>query len=107
MGNCGSPIRTPKGWLLLTHAVGAMRKYVLSLSLLDLDDPGKVIASLDQPLLAPTAEEREGYVPNVLYTCGMLLHNGQLVIPYAMSDSAISFATVELEEVLAEMMKDK
>jgi predicted GH43/DUF377 family glycosyl hydrolase len=107
MGNCGSPIRTPKGWLLLTHAVGAMRKYVLSLSLLDLNDPGKVIASLDQPLLSPNAEEREGYVPNVLYTCGMLLHNGRLVIPYAMSDSAISFATVELEEVLFEMMNDK
>jgi predicted GH43/DUF377 family glycosyl hydrolase len=107
MGNCGSPIRTPEGWLLLTHAVGAMRKYVLSLSLLDLDDPGKVIASLDQPLLAPNAEEREGYVPNVLYTCGMLLHNGQLVIPYAMSDSAIGFATVGLGEVLAEMMNDK
>ncbi|MCC6727362.1 MAG: glycoside hydrolase family 130 protein [Saprospiraceae bacterium] len=107
MGNCGSPIRTPKGWLLLTHAVGAMRKYVLSLSLLDLNDPSKVIASLDQPLLTPTTEEREGYVPNVLYTCGMLLHNGRLVIPYAMSDSAISFATAELDEVLFEMMNDK
>jgi predicted GH43/DUF377 family glycosyl hydrolase len=107
MGNCGSPVKTPQGWLLLTHAVGAMRKYVLSLSLLDLENPERVIASLEQPLLSPNDEEREGYVPNVLYTCGMLLQNGRLVIPYAMSDSAISFATVGVGEVLAEMMNDK
>jgi predicted GH43/DUF377 family glycosyl hydrolase len=107
MGNCGSPIETPKGWLLLTHAVGAMRKYVLSLTLLDLENPERVISSLEHPLLSPNEEEREGYVPNVLYTCGMMLHNGQLVIPYAMSDNAISFATVELVDVLFEMMNDK
>lgn len=105
MGNCGSPIKTPHGWLLLTHAVGPMRKYVLSLTLLDLDHPEKVIASLDQPLLHPDAEEREGYVPNVLYTCGMLRHGDDLVIPYAMSDSAIGFATVKLEEVWKVMLK--
>ena len=103
MGNCGSPLRTPAGWLLLTHAVGAMRRYVLSLSLLDLEDPGRVLASLDRPLLGPDESEREGYVPNVLYTCGMLHHRGRLVIPYAMSDSAIGFATVGLAAVLEEL----
>lgn len=101
MGNCGSPVKTPKGWLLLTHAVGPMRKYVLSISLLDLEEPWKVLASLEQPLLEPNEEEREGYVPNVLYTCGMLEHRGRLLIPYAMSDRAISFATVETAQVLA------
>jgi len=105
MGNCGSPIKTPHGWLLLTHAVGPMRKYVLSLSLLDLHHPEKVIATLDAPLLQPDAGERDGYVPNVLYTCGMLLHGDDLVIPYAMSDSAIGFATVELEDVFAHLLK--
>lgn len=103
MGNCGSPVRTPQGWLLLTHAVGPMRRYVLAASLLDLDDPQRVIASTPLPLLAPNEEEREGYVPNVLYSCGMLLHGEKLVIPYAMSDSSISFATVTLSELLASM----
>lgn len=105
MGNCGSPIKTPHGWLLLTHAVGPMRKYVLSLTLLDLDHPEKVIATLDEPLLHPDAEEREGYVPNVLYTCGILAHGNELVIPYAMSDSAIGFATVDLGDVWKVMLK--
>jgi predicted GH43/DUF377 family glycosyl hydrolase len=100
MGNCGSPVKTSHGWLLLTHAVGPMRKYVLSMSLLDLHHPERVIASLEHPLLSPLEEEREGYVPNVLYTCGMLEHCGQLIIPYAMSDSAIGFARVEVETVL-------
>lgn len=107
MGNCGSPVKTPHGWLLLTHAVGPMRKYVLSLTLLDLENPERVIASLDQPLLTPNEEERDGYVPNVLYTCGMLLHHELLVIPYAMSDSAIGFATVELRDVLAVLKSDE
>jgi predicted GH43/DUF377 family glycosyl hydrolase len=97
MGNCGSPVKTPQGWLLLTHAVGPLRQYVLSLSLLDLEQPEKVLASLEEPLLRPNAEEREGYVPNVLYTCGMIEHAGKLIIPYAMSDSAISFAVVGVE----------
>jgi predicted GH43/DUF377 family glycosyl hydrolase len=100
MGNCGSPVKTPHGWLLLTHAVGPMRKYVLSLTLLDLHQPEKVLASLEQPLLSPNAEEREGYVPNVLYTCGMIQHEANLIIPYAMSDSAISFAIVEVEAAI-------
>ncbi len=105
IGNCGSPLKTEEGWLLLTHAVGPMRKYVLSLTLLDLDHPVKVISSLNQPLLSPNAEEREGYVPNVLYTCGMMEHHGKLIIPYAMSDSAISFATADVKEVLHELKK--
>lgn len=104
MGNCGSPVKTPHGWLLLTHAVGPMRKYVLSMSLLDLHHPERVIASLEQPLLSPSEEEREGYVPNVLYTCGMLEYQGQLIIPYAMSDSAIGFAWVGMEAVLKALL---
>jgi predicted GH43/DUF377 family glycosyl hydrolase len=103
MGNCGSPVRTPQGWLLLTHAVGPMRRYVLAATLLDLDDPQRVIASTPLPLLMPNEEEREGYVPNVLYSCGMLLHGEKLVIPYAMSDSSVSFATVTLSELLASL----
>ncbi|GLR17134.1 glycoside hydrolase family 130 protein [Portibacter lacus] len=105
IGNNGSPIETEAGWLLLTHGVGPMRKYTLSMSLLDLEDPSKVIASLDQPLLSPNEEEREGYVPNVLYTCGMIVHAGTLFIPYAMSDSAISFAKVSIQDVLNELTK--
>jgi predicted GH43/DUF377 family glycosyl hydrolase len=107
MGNCGSPVKTPQGWLLLTHAVGPMRKYVISASLLDLDHPEIVLASLDHPLLSPNAEEREGYVPNVLYTCGMLEHNGNLIIPYAMSDSAVSFAVVERAALLQELVANQ
>ena len=105
MGNCGSPLKTAHGWLLLTHAVGPMRKYVLSCSLLDLENPSKVIASLDLPLMSPNAEEREGYVPNVLYTCGMMRHGEFLVIPYAMSDSAVGFAVVEMNSLLEEILK--
>ncbi len=105
MGNCGSPVKTPAGWLLLTHAVGPMRKYVLSFTLLDLQQPEKVLASLEQPLLSPNTEEREGYVPNVLYTCGLLRHGKYLIIPYAMSDSAVSFARVETDVVLRELAR--
>ncbi len=104
MGNCGSPVKTDKGWLLLTHAVGPMRKYVLSFTLLELEHPERVIASLDQPFMSTNEEEREGYVPNVLYTCGLLEHQGQLVIPYAMSDSSISIALVRTKEVLKELL---
>lgn len=107
MGNCGSPVKTPQGWLLLTHAVGPMRKYVLSLTLLSLEDPSIVLASLGQPLLSPNEEEREGYVPNVLYTCGMMQHRENLIIPYAMSDSSISFAVVETEEVIKALLTSK
>src|ERR1043166_2108384 len=103
MGNCGSPIETEAGWLVLSHGVGAMRKYCIGASLLDLKDPGRVIGRLREPLLAPNEDEREGYVPNVVYTCGALLHHGVVVIPYAMSDSATTFATVSLDKLLRAM----
>jgi predicted GH43/DUF377 family glycosyl hydrolase len=103
LGNCGSPIETEAGWLVLSHGVGAMRKYCLGAFLLDLNDPTRVIARLREPLLCPNEAEREGYVPNVIYTCGALLHGSELIIPYAMSDSATSFATVPLAELLAAM----
>ena len=103
MGNCGSPIETEAGWLVLSHGVGAMRKYCLGAFLLDLNDPSRVIGRLREPLLSPNEAEREGYVPNVVYTCGALLQGRELIIPYAMSDSATSFATVPLDELLAAM----
>jgi predicted GH43/DUF377 family glycosyl hydrolase len=103
LGNCGSPIETEAGWLVLSHGVGAMRKYCLGAFLLDLKDPTRVIGRLREPLLCPNEAEREGYVPNVVYTCGALLHGRELIIPYAMSDSAASFATVSLDELLAAM----
>ena len=104
IGNCGSPIETDAGWLVLSHGVGPVRKYCIGAFLLDKDDPSKVIGRLREPLLKPNEEEREGYVPNVVYTCGALLHNGQLIIPYGMADSATRFATVPLSEVLAAMV---
>jgi predicted GH43/DUF377 family glycosyl hydrolase len=103
IGNCGSPIETEAGWLVLSHGVGAMRKYCIGAFLLALDDPTKVIGRLREPLLSPNEAEREGYVPNVVYTCGALLHGRELIIPYAMSDSATSFGTVSLDKLLAAM----
>jgi predicted GH43/DUF377 family glycosyl hydrolase len=103
MGNCGSPIETERGWLVLSHGVGAMRKYCLGAFLLDLNDPTRVIGRLREPLLSPNEAEREGYVPNVVYTCGALIHRGELVIPYAMSDSTTSFATVDVAQLLDAM----
>jgi predicted GH43/DUF377 family glycosyl hydrolase len=103
LGNCGSPIETEAGWLVLSHGVGPMRKYCLGAFLLDRNDPGKVIGRLRAPLLSPNELEREGYVPNVVYTCGALVHRGVLILPYAMSDSATSFATVPLAGLLAAM----
>ncbi|HEU6448471.1 MAG TPA: glycoside hydrolase family 130 protein [Verrucomicrobiae bacterium] len=103
MGNCGSPIETEAGWLVLSHGVGAMRRYCLGAFLLDLNDPTRVIGRLREPLLSPNESEREGYVPNVVYSCGSLLHGRELIIPYAMSDSATSFASVHLDELLAAM----
>lgn len=105
IGNCGSPLETPKGWLLLTHGVGPMRKYCIGAMLLDLDDPLTVIGSLREPLIAPTAEERDGYVPNVVYTCGAMIHDGYLYIPYAISDKAASMAYVSLEELLKRLVR--
>jgi predicted GH43/DUF377 family glycosyl hydrolase len=106
LGNCGSPIETKAGWILLTHGVGPMRQYCIGAALLDRDDPSHVVGRLREPLLVPRAEEREGYVPNVLYSCGSMVHNDLLVIPYAMADVAISFATVPLPELLARLQQD-
>ena len=103
LGTCGSPIETEAGWLVISHGVGPMRKYCIGAFLLDRDDPTRVIGRLREPLLKPNKNEREGYVPNVVYSCGSLLHGGQLIIPYGMSDSATTFATVSLDEVLAAM----
>jgi len=106
LGNSGSPVKTIHGWLLLTHAVGPLRKYVLSATLLDLNNPEKVLATLPHPLLSPNEEEREGYVPNVVYTCGFLQHGNKLIIPYAISDSATSFATVDIHLLLEKLLKN-
>jgi predicted GH43/DUF377 family glycosyl hydrolase len=103
LGNCGSPIETEAGWLVLTHGVGPVRKYSMGAFLLDLEDPTRVIGRLHQPLLAPNENEREGYVPNVVYSCGAVIHEGQLVIPYAMSDYASTFATVSVNQLLEKM----
>ncbi|MFQ5769615.1 MAG: glycoside hydrolase family 130 protein, partial [bacterium] len=103
LGNCGSPIETEAGWIVLTHGVGPMRKYAIGAILLDLDDPSRVIGRLREPLLSPNENEREGYVPNVVYSCGGLIHCNELIIPYAMSDYASSFASVNLDELLNEL----
>ncbi|WP_234733275.1 glycoside hydrolase family 130 protein [Tellurirhabdus bombi] len=103
LGNCGSPLETEAGWLVLSHGVGPMRKYAIGVFLLDLNDPSKVIGRLKEPLLSPDENEREGYVPNVVYSCGGLINNNDLIIPYAMSDYASSFATVNLKDLLAEL----
>jgi predicted GH43/DUF377 family glycosyl hydrolase len=103
LGNCGSPLKTERGWLLLTHGVGAMRTYVISAILLDLHDPSRIIGRLDKPLIEADESEREGYVPNVVYTCGLMRHGDLLIIPYAVSDSATGFATIALDDILNEM----
>ncbi len=105
LGNCGSPIETEAGWLVLTHGVGPMRRYAMGAFLLDLEDPARLIGRLAMPLLEPDANEREGYVPNVVYSCGGLVHGRDLVIPYAMSDYASTFATVPLDDVLNAMTR--
>jgi predicted GH43/DUF377 family glycosyl hydrolase len=106
LGNCGSPIETEAGWLVLSHGVGPMRQYCIGAFLLDRVDPGKVIGRLREPLLKPNQSEREGYVPNVVYTCGALLHKGKLIIPYGLADHATGFATVPVDEVLAAMQPE-
>jgi predicted GH43/DUF377 family glycosyl hydrolase len=101
IGNCGSPVETDEGWLLLTHGVGPMRQYCIGAALLDLDEPWRVIGRTREPLIAPVGEERVGYVPNVVYTCGAMVNNDHLIIPYAASDTLTTFATVSLPELLA------
>jgi predicted GH43/DUF377 family glycosyl hydrolase len=103
LGNCGSPIETEAGWLVITHGVGPMRQYAIGAILLDIDDPAKVIARLRQPLIEPGPEEREGYVPNVVYSCGGLVHDGHLVLPYGVADRAVRIATVDLAELIGAM----
>jgi len=100
IGNCGSPLETPEGWLLLTHGVGPMRTYCIGAMLLDLNDPLKVLGCLDEPLITPTERERDGYVPNVAYSCGAMIHNGNLYLPFATSDMITRFAIVSLEALL-------
>ncbi len=103
IGNCGSPIETDAGWLVLSHGVGPVRKYCIGAFLLDRDDPSRVIGRLKRPLISPSPREREGYVPNVVYTCGALLHEGKLIIPFGLADYATGFAMAEVAEVLAAM----
>src|SRR5476651_1543596 len=106
IGNCGSPIETEHGWIVITHGVGPMRRYVLGASLLKLDDPTVEIGRLIEPLLTPNSDEREGYVPNVLYSCGSLVHNGKLIIPYGVSDSSTAFAEVDLGDLITKLKED-
>jgi predicted GH43/DUF377 family glycosyl hydrolase len=100
IGNCGSPLETDEGWLVVTHGVGPMRRYVFGAILLDLDDPRRVIGQLREPLLGPDGSEREGYVPNVVYSCGSMLSGSNLILPYGMSDAAVGIAVVSVPELL-------
>jgi predicted GH43/DUF377 family glycosyl hydrolase len=104
IGNCGSPIETDAGWLVLTHGVGPMRRYAIGALLLDLEDPRRVIGRLPTPLLEPEEDERDGYVPNVVYTCGALVHAEQLIMPYGFSDSGVKVAQVRLSDLLAALL---
>lgn len=104
IGNCGSPIETEAGWLVLTHGVGAMRRYSIGALLLDLDEPQRIIGHLTEPLLAPAQDEREGYVPNVLYTCGGLVHDGRLILPYGFSDLGIAVATTPVDDLVSRLL---
>ncbi|HUW78690.1 MAG TPA: glycoside hydrolase family 130 protein [Candidatus Nanopelagicaceae bacterium] len=103
LGNCGSPIETDSGWLVLTHGVGPMRKYSIGAILLDLDEPQKVIARLSRPLISPSLDRRDGYVPNVVYSCGGFVHHDTLVLPYGIADQAISIATVSIDQLINAM----
>lgn len=107
IGNCGSPLWTKEGWLVITHGVGAMRRYCIGASLLDLEDPSIEIGRLPEPLLAPLEEEREGYVPNVVYSCGSIIHNNSLILPYAVSDYSSTYAVVNMDELLEALLNSK
>ena len=107
VGNAGSPIETEHGWLVVTHGVGPMRTYSLGAVLLDLDDPTKLIARLKEPLLTANEKERDGYVPNVVYSCGSLIHNNELIIPYAMSDYSSTIAAFPLGELFDELLSQR
>jgi len=103
IGNCGSPIELDEGWLLLTHGVGPVRKYSIGAALLDKKDPSKILARLQEPLLRPDPSEREGYVPNVVYTCGAMRHRDKIIFPYAVSDTFSNFATIEIAALMEAM----
>ena len=103
LGNCGSPLETEAGWLVITHGVGPLRRYALGAILLDLHDPRRVIGHLDEPLLAPSEDERDGYVPNVVYSCGSMIHGDDLVIPYGFSDLGSGIAAIPLEHILSRL----
>jgi len=107
MGNGGSPIEMPEGWLLVTHGVGPMRTYSLGIELLDLDDPTQIIGRIDEPILVPDTHEREGYVPNVVYSCGAMIHQDALIIPYASGDQRCSIATVSVPQLMARLTQDR
>lgn len=107
IGNCGSPLWTEEGWLVITHGVGAMRRYCIGASLFALDDPSKEIGRLKEPLLSPLEDEREGYVPNVVYSCGSIIHNNSLILPYAVSDYSSTYAVVDLVELIEALKKSK
>lgn len=105
IGNCGSPIETSEGWLVLTHGVGAMRRYSIGATLLDLEDPRKLIGQLEEPLLTPHPDDRGGYVPNVVYSCGGMVHHGRLVLPYGICDVESRFAIVDMDELLTALKR--
>lgn len=105
IGNCSSPIELDEGWLVITHGVGAVRRYCLGALLLDKDDPSKVIGRLKRPLLEPMGQEIFGYVPNVLYSCGAVAFNGKLILPYAKSDLLTMFAHIDIQDILDEMVR--
>ncbi len=103
IGNCGSPLETPEGWLVLFHGVGPMRTYSIWAMLLDIDDPSRIIGRLNEPLLTPDEYERDGYVPNVVYSCGSMIHRDQLIIPYAIADQSCRVASVPIHELLSRL----
>jgi predicted GH43/DUF377 family glycosyl hydrolase len=102
-GNCGSPVETEEGWLVVTHGVGPMRRYVLGAVLLDLDEPTKVVARLPDPFIEPEGGETDGYVPDVVYSCGSMLHNGNLITPFGYADVGIKIAVTPLDQLIAAM----
>jgi predicted GH43/DUF377 family glycosyl hydrolase len=106
MGNGGSPIETPEGWLVVTHGVGPMRTYSLGIELLDLDDPTRIVSRIEEPILVPNAHEREGYVPNVVYSCGSLIHQNELIVPYASGDQRCSIATLQVPRLMARLAQN-
>lgn len=105
IGACGSPMETEEGWLVIIHGVGPMRQYSLGALLLDLDDPSQIVGRLETPLLEPNADERDGYVPNVVYSCGSMIHEGRLIVPYGYADQGVRVMSVALDELIDAMTR--